>query len=194
MIESDTFRSLLSRFPSGITIITARDGDRDVGMTASAFCSVSLWPPLVLVCVDRNASMHDLLLAHPDLGINILSSDQEASSRRFASKRDTNRFEGLGFSRGESAVVLLDDASAQLEARVVCHHDAGDHTIFIAAVERGALIERQPLLYYRGSYARLERSRPVAPLAPLNAPAPVAASQARLERPDRTTVASAAPE
>jgi flavin reductase (DIM6/NTAB) family NADH-FMN oxidoreductase RutF len=181
MIESDTFRSALSRFPSGITIITARDGDRDVGMTASAFCSVSLCPPLVLVCVDRNASMHDLLLTHPCLGINILSSDQEASSRRFANKQETKRFDGIAFSRGESAVVLLDDASAQLEARVVCHHDAGDHTIFIAAVERGTLVESQPLLYYRGGYAQIERSRPLA------------ASPPRLERPDRATVATAAP-
>src|SRR5437764_11091698 len=115
MIESDTFRSALSRFPSGITIITARDGDRDVGMTASAFCSVSLCPPLVLVCVDRNASMHDLLLTHPDVGINILASDQEPYSRRFASRRETKRFDGIAFSRGESAVALLDDASAQLE-------------------------------------------------------------------------------
>jgi flavin reductase (DIM6/NTAB) family NADH-FMN oxidoreductase RutF len=191
MIESDAFRSVLSRFPSGITIITARDGDRDVGMTATAFCSVSLCPPLVLVCVDHGASMHDLLLTRPDLGINILSSDQEASSRRFANRREMKRFDGVAFSRGESGVVLLDDATAQLEARVVCHHDAGDHTIFIAAVERGALVEREPLLYYRGSYAQLERSRPPASSAPLAASAP------RLERPDRAalnTLASVAPE
>jgi flavin reductase (DIM6/NTAB) family NADH-FMN oxidoreductase RutF len=184
MIESDTFRSALSRFPSGITIITARDGDRDVGMTASAFCSVSLCPPLVLVCVDQNASMHDVLLAHPDVGINILASDQEASSRRFASRRETQRFEGVAVRRGDRGVALLEDASAQLEARVICHHDAGDHTIFVAAVERGAVVECQPLVYYRGSYAQLERSRLVAPLAP----------SARLERPERTMVANAAPE
>ena len=72
MIDSETFRRLLSRFASGIAIITARDGERDVGMTVSAFCSVSLSPPLVLVCVDRGASMHDLLLRHPKLGISIM--------------------------------------------------------------------------------------------------------------------------
>jgi len=73
MMDSDTFRRLLSRFASGIAIITARDGERDVGMTVSAFCSVSLSPPLVLVCVDRGASMHDLLLRHPKLGISIVA-------------------------------------------------------------------------------------------------------------------------
>ena len=164
MIDCDSFRSLLSRFPSGITIITARDGERDVGMTASAFCSVSLCPPLVLVCVDHSASMHELLLMHPDIGINILSSDQEASSRRFASKRETKRFDGLQYTRGKSGTLLLDDASTQLEARVVCHHDAGDHTIFVAAVERGAVVDRQPLVYYRGAYAQLERSWSDAPV------------------------------
>src|SRR5436305_14545823 len=100
MIDSETFRRLLSRFASGIAIITARDGDRDVGMTVSAFCSVSLSPPLVLVCVDRNASMHDLLLSHPKLGINIVGAEHEEHSRRFADKNQMRRFDGVPFSRG----------------------------------------------------------------------------------------------
>src|SRR5690348_11775935 len=115
MIDSATFRRLLSRFASGIAIITARDGDRDVGMTVSAFCSASLSPPLVLVCVDRTASMHSLLLSHPKLGISIMASEHEPHSRRFADKNETRRFDGMPFSRGESDVMLLDDAMAHLE-------------------------------------------------------------------------------
>ena len=107
------FRRLLGRFASGIAIITARDGDRDVGMTVSAFCSVSLSPPLVLVCVDRKASMHELLLRHPKLGISIIGAEHEAHSRRFADRNETRRFEGVPFTRGESSVMLLDDATAQ---------------------------------------------------------------------------------
>jgi flavin reductase (DIM6/NTAB) family NADH-FMN oxidoreductase RutF len=155
MVDSNTFRHLLGRFASSIAIITARDGDRDVGMTVSAFCSVSLSPPLVLVCVDHQASMHDLLLRHPKLGISVIASEHEAHSRRFADRSAAQRFDGVPFTRGESDVMLLDDAVAQLECQLVRHYDGGDHTIFIAEVERGTMGEARPLLHYRGRYAQL---------------------------------------
>jgi len=158
MVDADTFRSVLGRFASGVTIVTARDtGGRDHGMTVSAFASVSLNPALVLMCVDHAASMHDLLLGHPRFGISILSSNQESYSRRFADEAETNRFDGIAYTRGESGAVLLDDALAHLECRVVAHHDAGDHTVLIAEVERASARHGQPLLYYRGGYAQLER-------------------------------------
>ncbi len=157
MIDSDTFRSVLGRFASGVTIVTARDdAGQDHGMTVSAFCSASLEPPLVLVCVDHAASMHGLLLGHANIGINILSSLQEAYSRRFADDED-QRFDGIAFTRGECGVVLLDDALAHLECVITEHHDAGDHTVFLARVERAEPRDGRPLLYYRGGYAQLER-------------------------------------
>ena len=157
MIDSDTFRSVLGRFASGVTIVTARDeAGTDHGMTVSAFCSLSLEPPMVLLCVDHAASMHDLLLGHPRFGISILSSGQEDVSRRFAAEED-DRFDGIAYTRGEAGVVLLDDAVAHLECAVTQHYDAGDHTVFLAAVERAAPREGRPLLYYRGGYAQLER-------------------------------------
>lgn len=155
MIDSNTYRHLLGRFASGIAIITARDGDRDVGMTVSAICSLSLSPPLVLVCVDHQASMHELLLRHPKLGISIIASEHEAHSRRFADRNATHRFDGVPFTRGESDVMLLDEAAAQLECQLVRHYDEGDHTIFIAEVERGATREARPLLHYCGRYAQI---------------------------------------
>jgi flavin reductase (DIM6/NTAB) family NADH-FMN oxidoreductase RutF len=155
MMDANTFRQLLSHFASGIAIVTACDGERDVGMTVSAFCSVSLSPPLVLVCVDRSASMHDLLLRHPRLGISIMASEHEAHCRRFADKNETCRFHGVSCTRGESSVLLLDDAMAHLECQLVHHCHAGDHTIFIAEVERGAMRDGQPLLYFRGHFAQL---------------------------------------
>jgi flavin reductase (DIM6/NTAB) family NADH-FMN oxidoreductase RutF len=157
MIDSDTFRSVLGRFASGVTIVTARDdAGADHGMTVSAFCSLSLEPPLVLFCVDHAASMYELLLSHPRFGISILSSNQEAYSRRFADP-DSDRFDGIAYTRGDSGVVLLDDALAHLECRAIEHHDGGDHTIFIAEVERAQPKHGRPLLYYRGGYAQLER-------------------------------------
>ena len=159
MIDADTFRSVLGRFASGVTILTARDeSGGDHGMTASAFCSLSLDPPLVLFCVDHSASMHGLLLEHPTIGINVLSSEQEVHSRRFAAEED-DRFEGMAFTRGENGVVLLDASLAHMECSLLSHHDAGDHTIFIAQIDRASVRETdsRPLLYYRGGYAQLTR-------------------------------------
>lgn len=157
-IDQDSFRSVLGRFASGITVITTvSDDKRDCGMTVSAFSSVSLNPPLVQVCIDHNASVYDSFLSTDRFGINVLAAEQESLSRRFASVDSTHRFEGLGYSRGESGVALLDDALAHLECKVVARHEAGDHTICIAEVERAVAREAKPLLYYRGGYAQLER-------------------------------------
>ena len=158
MIDSDTFRSVLGRFASGVTIVTTRDDNgADHGMTVSAFCSVSLDPPLVLICIDHSATMYRLLHGHRRFGISILSSEQEAYSRRFAADPDTGRFDGIAYSRGESGVVLLDNALAHLECDVVEHYDAGDHSLFVARVDRAEPLHGRPLLYYRGGYAQLER-------------------------------------
>jgi flavin reductase (DIM6/NTAB) family NADH-FMN oxidoreductase RutF len=157
-IDSDSFRSVLGRFASGITVVTTVDeAGRDVGMTVSAFSSVSLNPPLVQVCIDQAASMYDALLRADRFGISILSAEQEALSRRFAAIDSSHRFDGVGYERGESGVVLLDDALGHLECRVVARHEAGDHTLFVGEVERASAGEGRPMLYYRGGYAQLER-------------------------------------
>ena len=157
-LDPDSFRSVLGRFASGITVITTVDADgRDVGMTASAFSSVSLQPPLVQVCVDRTASMFDALLHAERFGVSVLADEQEALSRRFAAVESSHRFEGIGYTRGDSGVVLLDDALAQLECRIASRTEAGDHVIFIGEVERATARDARPLLYYRGGYAQLER-------------------------------------
>ena len=157
-IDPDSFRSVLGRFASGITVITALDsGGRDVGMTVSAFCSVSLHPPLVQACVDRAASMFDALQLAERFGVSVLASDQEALSRRFAAVESSHRFDGIGYVRGENGVVLLDDALAHIECSVVSRYDAGDHMMFVGAVERATARDARPLLYYRGGYAQLER-------------------------------------
>ena len=158
ILDPDSFRSVLGRFASGVTVITARDAQgHDLGMTASAFCSVSLNPPLVQVCVDRTASMHDAIMTAERFGVSILAADQEALSRRFSQVDSSHRFDGIGYERGESGVVLLLDALAHLECTVHARHEAGDHTIIVGEVERAEARDARPLLYYRGGYAQLER-------------------------------------
>ena len=157
-IDPDSFRSVLGRFASGITVVTTLDAQgRDLGMTASAFASVSLRPPLISVCIDHAASMYGALRGAERFGVNVLAAEQEALSRRFAAMESSHRFDGIGYERGESGVVLLEDALAQLECRVVARHEAGDHTMFIGEVETASARSAAPLLYYRGGYAQLER-------------------------------------
>jgi flavin reductase (DIM6/NTAB) family NADH-FMN oxidoreductase RutF len=106
--------------------------------------------------LHKTASIYPTLLATDDIGISILSEDQEACSRRFAEK-DADRFDDLEIQRGAKGVALLNDALAHMECRIVARHDGGDHTIFVAAVERASPLSGRPLLYYRGGYAQLER-------------------------------------
>ncbi|MBI2797036.1 MAG: flavin reductase family protein [Gemmatimonadetes bacterium] len=156
-IDADAFRSLLGRFASGITIVTTVDhGGRDVGMTVSAFASVSLSPPLVLTCVAREASVFFEITAAPRIVVNILAEGQESLSRRFAGPA-WDRFEGLGVRRAPGGAPILDEVLAWCECRVVQRHDAGDHVILVAEVEGGEVRDEKPLLYYRGGYAQLRR-------------------------------------
>jgi len=152
------FRSVLGRFASGVTVLTTRDEDGgDHGMTASAFCSVSLEPPLVLACIDRAATLWPMLHdVGRRFGISILAEEQEALSRRFAG--DDERFAGVGFARGPAGSALLDDAVAHLECTVYAVHDAGDHAIVVGHVDHvGVRADGAPLLYYRSGYGRFAR-------------------------------------
>lgn len=157
MIDPDTFRAILGRFATGVTVFTTRDAaGRDYGMTVSAFASVSLRPPLVMGCIARDAEMHPAVTHATHVGVSILAASQEALSRRFSDPLP-DRFDGIGYRRAESGVILLDDALAQLECAIVARHEAGDHTIVVGQVESGAMRHATPLLYYRGGYAQLER-------------------------------------
>jgi len=157
MIDQDSFRAVLGRFASGVTVITALDeAGRDQGMTVSAFCSLSLDPPLVLFCVDRAASMYESFEKAEGFTVNILSEGQEPIARRFSGP-DPNRFDGIGYERGMNGVAILDEVLGYLECTRVAVHDGGDHRIHVGAVQVAHSVEGRPLLYYRGGYAQLER-------------------------------------
>ena len=156
-LDPATFRSVLGRFASGITVVTAVDEDgEDQGMTVSAFCSASLDPPLVLACVDHAAAMHPLLQRVTHFAVNILSAGQEALSRRFA-EPELDPFDGVGYRRGTNGDALIDDALAHLECSVHARLPAGDHTILLGLVERAGAMDGRPLLYYRSGYTELGR-------------------------------------
>lgn len=157
-LDSDLFRSVLGRFASGVTVVTTRDGEgRDHGMTVSAFASLSLVPPQILVCIDRQASVHAMLTSAEWMVVNILNATQEPLSRRFSHLEAVARFDGIGFTRATHGAPILDDVLAHLECRIVQRLESGDHTILIGEVEAADARDVRPLLYYRGGYAQLER-------------------------------------
>jgi flavin reductase (DIM6/NTAB) family NADH-FMN oxidoreductase RutF len=155
VISPDDFRHALSHFATGVTIVTTCDADqRPTGLTASAFSSVSLDPPLVLICVDHKSQSFPHLRESGRFAINILHCDHEGLSRRFASSR-LDKFDGVEFRMGTLGVPLIEQALAQLECRTVSAHVEGDHTIFVGRVEAVHTGDGEPLLYYRGRYHRL---------------------------------------
>ena len=156
-LDPDSFRAALGRFATGVTVVTCTDSDgADHGMTVSAFCSVSLHPPLVLVCVAHSASMYDAFINTSAFAINVLAAAQEPLARRFADLGD-QRFLGIGFTRGECGAAILEDVLAVLECRCVAQHVIGDHTIVVGEVERATVRDEKPLVYYRGGFAQIER-------------------------------------
>ncbi len=156
MIGPDDFRRLLGHFPSGVTIVTTSDADgRPAGLTVSAFASLSLEPPLVLVCVDHKAQSYPALKDNRGFAVNVLSTDHEVMSRRFASTR-LDKFDGVAYQMSALGLPLLGGALAHIECVTVNRHVEGDHTIFVGRVEAGATADGEPLLYHRGKYKRFE--------------------------------------
>ena len=156
-VDEYRFRSVLSRFASGVTVVTAMGPDGvDHGMTVSAFCSLSLEPPLILVCIDHGTVMHGILAGAKTFTVNVLAAEQEDLARKF-SDPDNDRFEGTSYTRGANGLALLTGAAAWLECELTQRYEGGDHTIFVGRVEAADAGDAQPLVYYRGGYGQLER-------------------------------------
>ena len=125
------------------------------GLTASAVASVSLDPPLVLVCVEHTADTYAALRESRRFAINFLSSEMESVSRRFADGDAADKFRDVPHHRGSTGVPILQGALAWVECRVHALHEGGDHAIFVGEVVDAGVGGGEPLLYYRGRYGRL---------------------------------------
>jgi flavin reductase (DIM6/NTAB) family NADH-FMN oxidoreductase RutF len=155
-VTPEEFRAALGRFSSGVTVVTVETPTGDVhGMTASSFCSVSLRPPLVLVCVDHLAETYLHVQERGRFGVSILKEDQEALSEFFADPErnpDAARRLDIRYSQMKSGMPVVANTLANLDCTVVQAHAAGDHTIFVAEVKEVSVTEGLPLLYFRGRY------------------------------------------
>ncbi|HXJ62182.1 MAG TPA: flavin reductase family protein [Actinomycetota bacterium] len=149
-------RQVLSRYPTGVTIVGTRHLPSGVcGLTVNAFTSVSLEPPMVLVCVDRSSNTHGCIEAAGEFSVSVLALGQSDLAVRFAQKRD-DKFDGVGHRLSADGLPLLDGASAWVEARVEAAFDGGDHTVFLAHVLRAEQADEPPLVFHRGSYSRVD--------------------------------------
>ena len=146
---------MLGRFATGVTVLTVRGPqDRPAGMTASSLASVSLDPPLVSVCVDHAAELHDLITAAPEFVVNVLDSGQEELARRFSLPHE-DRFDGVGYHIGAEGQVILDGTLAHIECERHAQYPGGDHTIILGRVIGGNTRDGRPLVYFRGGYTSL---------------------------------------
>ena len=155
-IGRDEFRAALSRFPSGVTVVTTKDAEgRFHGITVSAFASVSLEPPMILVCIEKTTGSHYAFQESEFFVVNVLAEGQEDLSNRFASQI-TDKFDALGYRLGIGEIPVLEDALVTLECRLVYSHEGGDHTIFVGLIEKSAIKDEKPLVYWHGNYRKLE--------------------------------------
>jgi 3-hydroxy-9,10-secoandrosta-1,3,5(10)-triene-9,17-dione monooxygenase reductase component len=151
-----TYRTVLGHFATGITLITAADGEEPIGMACNSFTSVSLEPALVLFCAAKSSSTWPRIQAVGKWAANILDEDGEEVTRLFAQK-GADRFAHIQYSIGRTGAPVLDSALAFVDCETVDEHDAGDHIIVVGRVlELGYAPEGKPLLFYRGGYGRYE--------------------------------------
>lgn len=151
-ISNDEFRAALGHFASGVTVVTTIDADgKRHGITVSAFTSLSLDPPLILICIEKATASHDAFLESRVFVANVLNDWQMDISERFAAPH-VDKFEGVGFSTGELGCAILNDVLVSLECTLKHAYDGGDHSILVGEVVHTIQREGKPLVYFKGSY------------------------------------------
>jgi len=158
-LNETSFRKALGQFPTGVAIVTARHGERLIGMTANSFSSVSLNPPLVLWSVAKSAPSHDAFVASDAFAIHFLGAEHRELALRFAG-RSSDKFDGIDHAPGATNAPLLTQLAPIFECRAWARYPGGDHTILVGEVVK--LVERShdPLLFHSGVLRRIEATNP----------------------------------
>jgi len=151
-MDTSNYRQTLGNFATGVTVVAAFDGEGEPwGLTANSFCSVSLDPPLILVCLDRRSRTWPVFASAEQFSVNILAAEQKALAEHFASAAP-NRFATMTWTKGQSGTPLLPETSAWLECTTDRQIDAGDHVILLGAVASYGQNDQPPLGYCRGVF------------------------------------------
>ncbi len=154
-IDPRELRNVFGAFATGVTVITTKDATgKPFGLTANSYTSLSLDPPLVLVCVDKKVDCYACFDQSKVFVVNILSEGQDQLSTRFATK-GLEKFEGVAIRQGSLGVSLLEGAVAHIECALVSAYEGGDHTIYVGEVQTASVSDARPLLFFKGKYSRL---------------------------------------
>ncbi len=154
-VDAVTFRRVLGEVPTAVSVVTVIDETgRDQGMTVGTFTSLSLEPPLVLICVGDDATIAPAMATATHFGLSVLDASQQQLSVLF-SDRERRGFDGIASVRGPRGTLLLTGSVARLECRIVARHPGGDHTIVVGHVEFAESSNGAPLVHHRGGYPRL---------------------------------------
>lgn len=167
-LAPDEFRDVIGHFASGVTVITTKHDGLLYGTTASAVSSLSLEPPMLLICMNQQSSTGAAIAAAGRFAVNILSEDQPDDAMRFA-RRGDDKFHGVALAEGDLDVPLLANALATCECRIVEEVTGGTHTVFLAVVEKATARPGSPLAYFRGQFGHLELSQDESALRDLRA-------------------------
>jgi flavin reductase (DIM6/NTAB) family NADH-FMN oxidoreductase RutF len=154
-IEPQELRRVMGHFATGVTVITTKDqGGNPNGLTANAFMSLSLNPPLVLISVDKGATCYGCFGLQNGFTVNFLSEDQEEISRRFATK-GADKFADLKWQPGSNGAAIIEGVMGYVECVITESHDGGDHTIVVGEIVNAGATGERPLLFFKGKYQRL---------------------------------------
>lgn len=154
-ITKDEFRQALGRFASGVTVVTTRAADGHLhGLTVSAFCSVSLDPPLILVCIQKTTGSYHAFQESKAFVVNVLSDLQKDISNHFASHLE-DKFQSVDYEAGIENIPVLKECLVNLECRLANSYDGGDHTIFVGEIQKAHIGDGNPLTYFHGSYREI---------------------------------------
>jgi flavin reductase (DIM6/NTAB) family NADH-FMN oxidoreductase RutF len=165
-IHPNTFKNVMSRFSSGVTVITTYYQGKKHGMTVSSFCSVSLNPPLVLVCIAKHLRSHEFIEKSGVFAVNILGLDQLDWGIRFAGLKPeiVDRFAGITDTSAVTCSPILPGALGWVDCKLRHAYEGGDHTIFVGEVVAGGTNEKDdPLLYYNRAWCELARLEEAVP-------------------------------
>ena len=158
--DPNLFRQVLGRFATGVTVITVCKDDVKRGMTANAFTSVSLNPPLILVSVDKKADTHGLMMEAEAFCVNILPEHRREWSDWWAGKapKDVDQFANMPYSTKATGSPVLDDCLGYIDCKVWARYEGGDHTLFVGEVQEAAVNNDpnlKPLLFFASKYRKV---------------------------------------
>lgn len=154
LVDQTVFRDVAGHFATGVTVITSTDGEAPAGTTASAVASLSMDPPMMLICLNRTSATHDVVANSRVFGVNILAQNQAGTAMQFA-RKGTDKFAGVDWTEAAGKVPWIDGALASIACRVVDTAAGGTHTVFMGEVLDAEAFPGEPLTYYRGRFGEI---------------------------------------